>query len=95
MLSLSLSLSFSHTPLSLWFLTPLNQLVEARVQTYHKLLKLEGRLDLALSQVCLSVCLSLSLSARRIHTQTHAHTHTDNGVPLSLSPTFSLPHADI
>jgi len=32
-------------------LTPLYQLVEARVQTYHKLLKLEGRLDLALSQV--------------------------------------------
>ena len=32
-------------------LTPLYQLVEARVSTYHKLLKLEGRLELALSQV--------------------------------------------
>ncbi len=32
-------------------LMPLYQLVEARVQTYHKLLKLEGRLDLALSQM--------------------------------------------
>ena len=65
------------------------------MQTYHKLLKLEGRLDLALSQVCLSVCLSLSLCTTHTHTNARTHTHTDNGVPLSLSPTFSLPHADI
>eukprot|EP00293_Proteomonas_sulcata_P005098 CAMPEP_0184330706 /NCGR_PEP_ID=MMETSP1049-20130417/144824_1 /TAXON_ID=77928 /ORGANISM="Proteomonas sulcata, Strain CCMP704" /LENGTH=123 /DNA_ID=CAMNT_0026653159 /DNA_START=93 /DNA_END=464 /DNA_ORIENTATION=+ len=32
-------------------LTPLYQLVESRVATYHKLLKLEGRLELALTQV--------------------------------------------
>jgi U3 small nucleolar RNA-associated protein 5 len=32
-------------------ITPLYQLVESRVAVYHKLLKLEGRLELALSQV--------------------------------------------